>query len=80
MEVYVDAMLVKLKKTQNHVAMLVKLKKTQDHVAYLAEISDILWKFQMKLNTLMCAFRVGSRKFLGFMVNHRSIEANLEEI
>ena len=34
----------------------------------------------MKLNLLKCAFRVASRKFLGFMVNHRGIEANLEKI
>ena len=34
----------------------------------------------MKLNPVKCAFRVGSRKFLGFMVNHRGIEANPEKI
>ena len=41
---------------------------------------DILRKQQMKLNPLKCAFRVGSGKFLGFMVNQREIEANLEKI
>ena len=30
----------------------------------------------MKLNPSKCAFRVSSRKFLGFMVSQRGIEAN----
>ena len=34
----------------------------------------------MKLNPLKCAFGVASKKFLGFMVNHRGIEANPEKI
>ena len=34
----------------------------------------------MKLNPLKCAFRVGSDKFLGFMVNQRGIEANPKKI
>jgi len=34
----------------------------------------------MKLNPNKCAFRVLSRKFLGFMVSHRRIEANPDKI
>ena len=34
----------------------------------------------MKLNPSKCAFGVASGKFLGFMVSHRGIEANLEKI
>ena len=34
----------------------------------------------MKLNTLKCAFEVGSGKFLGFMVNQRGIEVNPEKL
>ena len=34
----------------------------------------------MKLNPLKCAFRVGSSKFLGFMVNEQGIEVNPEKI
>ena len=34
----------------------------------------------MKLNSSKCAFRVASRKFLGFMVSQRGIEANLEKV
>ena len=41
---------------------------------------NILQKYQMKLNPLRCAFGVGSGKFLGFIVNQRGIEYNLEKI
>ena len=34
----------------------------------------------MKLNPSKCAFGVSSGKFIGFMVSHRRIEANLEKI
>ena len=34
----------------------------------------------MKLNPSKCAFEVSSRKFLGFMVSQRGIEANLDKI
>ena len=34
----------------------------------------------MKLNPSKCAFGVSSRKFLGFMVSHRGIEANHDKI
>ena len=34
----------------------------------------------MKLNPNKCAFGVASRKFLGFMVSQRGIEANLEKV
>ena len=34
----------------------------------------------MRLNPNKCAFRVSSGKFLGFMVSHRGIEANLDKI
>ena len=34
----------------------------------------------MKLNLAKCAFGVSAEKFLGFIVNHRGIEANLDKI
>ena len=67
MEVYVDDMLVKSKKTTNHV----------DH---LAEMFSILRKYRMKLNPLKCVFGVASGKFLEFIFNERGIEANPEKI
>ncbi|KAK3026377.1 hypothetical protein RJ639_040466 [Escallonia herrerae] len=67
MEVYVDDMLVMSVKADLH---------AQDH----KETFDILKKFKMKLNLLKCAFRVALRKFLGFMVSQRGIEANPKKI
>ena len=60
--------------------MLVKSKTTTDHVAHLSDTFAVLRKYQMKLNLQKCAFGVASGKFLGFMVNHRGIEANPEKI
>ena len=41
---------------------------------------NILQKYQMILILLKCAFRVGSGKFLSFMLNQHGIEANPEKI
>ena len=67
MEVYVDD-------------MFLKSKIAFDHVAYLANMFNICKTYRMKLNPLKCEFGVASRKFLGFMVNQRGIEANPEKI
>lgn len=49
--------------------MLVKSKKDNDHVADLRTTFEVLHLYQMKLNMLNYAFRVGSRKFLRYMFN-----------
>ena len=49
--------------------MLVKSMATTDHVDHLEQMFSILRKYQMKLNALKYAFGVGSRKYLGYMVN-----------
>ncbi|KAL5562544.1 hypothetical protein UlMin_032291 [Ulmus minor] len=67
MEVYVDD-------------MLVKSLKTEEHIQNLKETFKILRRYKMKLNPSKCAFGVSSGKFLGFMVNHRGIEANPAKI
>ncbi|XP_074361144.1 uncharacterized protein LOC141701377 [Apium graveolens] len=67
MEVYVDD-------------MLVKSKVAGDHIKHLMEMFDILRRFRMKLNPQKCVFGVESGKFLGFIVNHRGIEANPAKI
>ena len=41
---------------------------------------DTLRQYNMKLNPSKCAFGVSSEKFLGFMVSHWGIEANLDKI
>ena len=65
MEVYVDD-------------MLVKSKEESTHLDDLEETFTTLRQYQMKLNPSKCAFGIASRKFLGFMVSQRGIEANLE--
>ncbi|KAL5554586.1 hypothetical protein UlMin_041987 [Ulmus minor] len=60
--------------------MLVKSLKTEEHIQNLKETFEILRKYKMKLNPSKCAFSVSSGKFLGFMVNHRGIEANPAKI
>ena len=67
MEVYVDD-------------MLVKLKKAGGHVKDLEEFFNILRQYRMKLNLRKCSFGVGSGKFLGYIVNMRGIEANPDKI
>jgi hypothetical protein len=60
--------------------MLVKSLKSEDHLSDLEETFDVLRRYRMKLNPAKCAFGVSSGKFLGFMVSHRGIEANPEKI
>ena len=67
MEVYVDD-------------MIVKSKVESDHEGDLRKTFEILRAFNMKPNPKKCIFGVRSGKFLGFMISHRGIEANLEKI
>ncbi|KAL5545054.1 hypothetical protein UlMin_008838 [Ulmus minor] len=60
--------------------MLVKSLKTEEHIQNLKETFEILRRYKMKLNPSKSAFGVSSGKFLGFMVNHPGIEANPAKI
>ena len=60
--------------------MLVKSLDEGKHLDDLQETYDTLRRYNMKLNPSKCTFGVVSGKFLGFMVSHRGIEANLEKI
>ena len=60
--------------------MLVKSLDEGKHLDDLQETFNTLRRYNMKLNPNKCAFGVASRKFLGFMVSHRGIEANPEKI
>lgn len=59
---------------------LVKSKKPELYLADLREAFLVLRRYQMKLNQSKYAFRVELRKFLGFMVSKRGIEANPEKV
>uniref|UniRef100_A0A2N9FLD8 Uncharacterized protein n=1 Tax=Fagus sylvatica TaxID=28930 RepID=A0A2N9FLD8_FAGSY len=60
--------------------MLVKSKKDDDHLADLKETFQALRRYNMKLNPAKCVFGVSSGKFLGFVVSQRGIEANPDKI
>ena len=67
MEVYIDDMVVKSKKSEEHVPNLVK-------------IFEILRQHKLRLNASKCAFGLGSGKFLGYMITTQGIEVNPDQI
>ncbi|KAL2246102.1 UNVERIFIED_CONTAM: Retrovirus-related Pol polyprotein from transposon [Sesamum indicum] len=67
MEVYVDD-------------MLVKSKRSQDHIEDLAQAFRSMRTYDMKLNPDKCTFGVRGGKFLGYMVSEQGIKANPEKI
>ena len=69
MEVYIDD-------------MLAKSSKANDHVLQLQECFNILNKYGMKLNPTKCTFGVASGEFIGYLVTEteRGIEANPKQI
>ena len=60
--------------------MVVKSKVVFEHVGDLGNIFEILRKHELHLNAFKCSFGVGSGKFLGYMVTHRGIEVNPNQI
>ncbi|RVW28741.1 hypothetical protein CK203_117813 [Vitis vinifera] len=55
-------------------------RKREDHLRDLRMVFDRLRRYQLKMNSLKCAFGVTSGKFLGFIVRHRGIEVNQSKI
>ena len=60
--------------------MLVKRRREEDHLDDLRETFDTLRSYNMKLNLGKYAFKVTAGKFLGFMVFQSGIEANPNKI
>ena len=60
--------------------IVVKSKVVSEHVGDLTNIFEILRKHKLRLNASKCSFGVGSGKFLGYMVTHKGIEVNLDQI
>ena len=60
--------------------MVVKSKLVSKHVGDLTNIFEILRKHKLRLNASKCSFGVGSGKFLGYMVTHRGIKVNPDQI
>ena len=60
--------------------MVMKSKLVSEHVKDLTSIFEILREHKLRLNASKCSFGVGSGKFLGYMVTHRGIEVNPDQI
>uniref|UniRef100_A0A2N9FKE2 Uncharacterized protein n=1 Tax=Fagus sylvatica TaxID=28930 RepID=A0A2N9FKE2_FAGSY len=60
--------------------MLIKSLREEDHAADLLQVFDILRVSRLRLNAFKCTFGVNSGKFLGHMVSRRRIEANPDQI
>ena len=60
--------------------MVVKSKLESEHVNNLGNIFEILRRHKLWLNASKSSFGVKSGKFLGYMVTHRRIEVNLDQI
>ena len=51
-----------------------------ESVGDLGNIFEILRKHKLHQNASKCSFGVGSGKFLGYMVTHRGIKVNHDQI
>ena len=60
--------------------MVVKSKVVSEHLGDLGNIFEVLRMYKLRLNASKCSFGVLSGKFLGYMVTHRGIELNLDQI
>ena len=60
--------------------VLVKSQREDDHLEDLKKTFNTLHSYNMKLNPSKCASGVTAGKFLGFMVSQRGIEINLDKI
>ncbi|XP_026417181.1 uncharacterized protein LOC113312661 [Papaver somniferum] len=67
MEVYIDD-------------TVVKSEQKESHFLDLQKMFDILRQYLMKINPTKCSFGLSSGKFLGYLMTHRGIEANPEQI
>ena len=60
--------------------MVVKSKVVSEHLGDLSSTFDVLRKHKLCLNASKCSFGVGSGKLLGYMVTHRGIKVNPDQI
>jgi hypothetical protein len=60
--------------------VVVKAREEEGLISDLAETFDNMRKFKTKLSPEKCTFGVPSGKLLGYMVSHRSIDSNPENV
>ena len=60
--------------------IIAKSKKEDDHVAVLRKLFERLRKYQLRLNPEKCTFGVISGKLLGFVVSRKGIEVDPDKV
>ena len=60
--------------------MIAKSQKRDNHAENIKKLFERLRKFQLKLNPCKCTFRVTSGKLLGFVVSDRGIKVDPNKI
>ena len=60
--------------------MVVKSKQVSEHLRDLKDVFLMLRRYKLCLNTSKYSFGVSSGKLLGYMITHRGIEVNLDQI
>ena len=60
--------------------MVVKSKMVSKHLGDLQAIFEVLRNYKLHLNASKCSFGVGSGRFFGYMVTHRGIKVNPDQI
>ena len=60
--------------------MLIKSRKAEDHLAHMEQVFEVLNRYEMKLNPDKCTFGDLAGKFLGHLVTSCRIEANPDQI
>ena len=60
--------------------MVVKSKVVFEHLGDLDSTFNVLRMHKLRLNASKCSFGVGLGKFLGYMVTHKGIEVNPNQI
>ena len=60
--------------------MIAKTKKDEEHTNTLRKLFERLRKYELKLNPAKCTFGVKSKKLLGFVVSDRGIEVDPDKV
>ena len=60
--------------------IVVKSKRNEEHVPNLLEVFEILRQHKLCLNVDKSAFSIGLDKFSGYMITMRGREVNLDQI
>ena len=60
--------------------MIAKSKKVEDHVVHMQKLLEWLRKFKLRLNPAKCIFGIKSGKLLGFIFNQRGIKVDFNKV